>query len=94
MREEPMMGMVFGLVRRGVQLAGALESRTNKWISRLAESNDSWTRRCEAGMATAEYAVGTVAAAAFAVVLYKIVTGGQVTSLVTAIVKRALTSLA
>ena len=47
----------------------------------------------EAGMATAEYAVGTVAAAAFAVVLYKIVTGGAVSSLVTSIVKRALTSL-
>jgi hypothetical protein len=45
-------------------------------------------------MATAEYAVGTVAAAAFAVVLYKIVTGGQVSGLVTAIVRRALTSLA
>jgi hypothetical protein len=45
-------------------------------------------------MATAEYAVGTVAAAAFAVLLYKIVTGGQVSSLVTAIVRRALTSLA
>jgi hypothetical protein len=44
-------------------------------------------------MATAEYAVGTVAAAAFAVVLYKIVTGGAVSSLVTSIVKRALTSL-
>jgi Protein of unknown function (DUF4244) len=50
-------------------------------------------KACEAGMATAEYAVGTVAAAAFAVVLYKIVTGGAVTGLVTSIVKRALTSL-
>lgn len=47
----------------------------------------------EAGMTTAEYAVGTVAAAAFAVVLYKIVSGSQVSSLLTSIVKRALTSL-
>lgn len=44
-------------------------------------------------MTTAEYAVGTVAAAAFAVVLYKIVTGSQVSSLVTSIVRRALTAL-
>ena len=32
----------------------------------------------EAGMSTAEYAVGTVAACAFAAVLYKVVTGGSV----------------
>jgi Protein of unknown function (DUF4244) len=89
-----MMGRVFGLARRGVQLARVFESRTANWLRRLAESSGSWTRHREAGMATAEYAVGTVAAAAFAVVLYKIVTGGQVSGLVTAIVRRALTSLA
>jgi Protein of unknown function (DUF4244) len=89
-----MVGRIFGLARRGVQLAQMLESRTATWFSRFVESNDSRMRRREAGMATAEYAVGTVAAAAFAVVLYKIVTGGQVSSLVTAIVRRALTSLA
>jgi Protein of unknown function (DUF4244) len=88
-----MMGRIFGLVRRGAQLARSLESRTAQWLSRRAESSGCWRRR-EAGMATAEYAVGTVAAAAFAVLLYKIVTGGQVSSLVTAIVRRALTSLA
>jgi len=49
--------------------------------------------RGEAGMTTAEYAVGTVAATAFAVILYKIVTGGQVTTLLTSIVKRALSVL-
>ena len=50
-------------------------------------------RRDELGMTTAEYAVGTVAATAFAVILYKIVTGSQVTSLLTSIVKRALSVL-
>jgi len=89
-----MMGRIFGLGRRCVQLARALESRTANWLSQSAEPRCSRTRRRDAGMATAEYAVGTVAAAAFAVVLYKIVTGGQVSSLVTAIVRRALTSLA
>jgi len=89
-----MMGRIFGFVRRGAQLARSLESRTAQWLSRLAESSGCCARRREAGMATAEYAVGTVAAAAFAVVLYKIVTGGQVSGLVTAIVRRALTSLA
>jgi hypothetical protein len=49
--------------------------------------------RGDAGMTTAEYAVGTVAATAFAVILYKIVTGGQVTTLLTGIVKRALSVL-
>ena len=33
-------------------------------------------QRAEAGMSTAEYAVGTVAACAFAAVLYRVVTGG------------------
>ena len=88
-----MTGKVFGLARRYGQLAGAVESWAAAWLIRLAGSNGSQVRRRDAGMATAEYAVGTVAAAAFAVVLYKIVTGGQVSSLLTSIVKQALTSL-
>jgi hypothetical protein len=31
----------------------------------------------EAGMSTVEYAIGTIAAAAFAAVLYKVVTGDR-----------------
>jgi hypothetical protein len=41
-------------------------------------------------MSTAEYAVGTVAAVAFAVVLYKIVRSGAVSSALSAIVRSAL----
>jgi uncharacterized protein DUF4244 len=89
-----MVGRVFGPARRAMQRARTLKSRTAQWLGRLAESSCRRARRREAGMATAEYAVGTVAAAAFAVVLYKIVTGGQVSGLVSAIVRRALTSLA
>lgn len=43
------------------------------------------------GMATAEYAVATVAACAFAGLLFKVVTSGQVMALLTGIVKKALT---
>jgi hypothetical protein len=87
-----MIGRVFRLGRRSAELA---RSRERKMATLLVQAlAPSWRgRHREAGMATAEYAVGTVAAAAFAVVLYKIVTGGQVSSLVTSIVKRALTSL-
>lgn len=41
-------------------------------------------------MVTSEYAVGIVAAVAFAVVLYKVVTSGQVSAELQAIVKQAL----
>ncbi|WP_128433669.1 DUF4244 domain-containing protein [Streptomyces cyaneus] len=47
------------------------------------------TRR-DAGMVTSEYAMGIVAAVAFAVVLYKVVTSGQVSAELQAIVKQAL----
>ena len=47
----------------------------------------------DVGMATAEYAVGLVVAATFGLVLYKIVTGGQISSLLANIVKRALSVL-
>ena len=46
--------------------------------------------RSEAGMTTAEYAVGTVAACGFAGVLYKILTSSEVISLVTNLISKAL----
>jgi Protein of unknown function (DUF4244) len=47
----------------------------------------------EAGMSTAEYAVGTVAACAFAAVLYKVVTGGSIVSALTDLIDAALATL-
>jgi len=47
-------------------------------------------RGIDAGMSTAEYAVGTVAAVAFAVVLYKIVRSDAVSSALASIVQSAL----
>lgn len=44
----------------------------------------------DAGMSTAEYAVGTVAAVAFAVVLYKIVRSDAVSAALTSIINKAL----
>jgi Protein of unknown function (DUF4244) len=43
------------------------------------------------GMSTAEYAVGTVAAAAFAGLLFKIVTSPEVRRMLLTIIHRALT---
>jgi hypothetical protein len=44
------------------------------------------------GMSTAEYAVGTIAAAAFAAVLYAVVTGDSVVSGLSTLVQRALSA--
>jgi hypothetical protein len=49
-------------------------------------------RSRDAGMSTVEYAVGTVVAAAFAAVLYQIVTGGSVISGLTDLINRALST--
>lgn len=46
--------------------------------------------RTDDGMSTAEYAIGTLAAAAFAAVLYGVVTGDSVVGALTALVQRAL----
>jgi hypothetical protein len=52
-----------------------------------------WARvlaTAESGMSTAEYAVGTVAACAFAAVLYRVVTGGSVVTALGDLVDSAL----
>ncbi|WP_242423978.1 DUF4244 domain-containing protein [Frankia sp. EI5c] len=45
----------------------------------------------DAGMSTAEYAVGTLAAVAFAGVLYAVVSSSATRSLISSVVQRALT---
>ncbi|MBY8855836.1 DUF4244 domain-containing protein [Nocardia sp. CA2R105] len=44
----------------------------------------------EEGMSTAEYAIGTVAAAAFGAVLYSVVTGDSIVNALTKIIDKAL----
>lgn len=43
------------------------------------------------GMSTVEYAIGTVAAAAFAAILYAVVSGESIVTALTDLVQRALT---
>ncbi|WP_264027126.1 DUF4244 domain-containing protein [Mycolicibacterium insubricum] len=45
-----------------------VKTRLSQWIRSLAVDDD--------GMSTVEYAIGTVAAAAFGAILYTVVTGG------------------
>lgn len=42
------------------------------------------------GMSTVEYAIGTIAAAAFGAILYTVVTGDSIVSALTNIITRAL----
>ena len=57
-------------------------------IDRLRRSAGPWTDR---GMSTVEYALGTLAAAAFALGLMRILTSQYVGALVTGVVERTLT---
>lgn len=67
-----------------------------RWVSdRLRELPDARisTRRIrDSGMTTAEYAVGTMAAVAFAVVLMAVVKSGAVQTALTTIITTALSS--
>ena len=63
---------------------------TARWLTRR------WVRlqaTPEAGMSTAEYAVGTVAACAFAAVLYRVVSGESIVTGLTDLVESALATL-
>ncbi len=71
----------------GRDIAGELARSLGRRSGRLPELLAS-----EDGMSTAEYAIGTIAAAAFAGVLYAVVTGDSVVSALTSLVQRALTA--
>ena len=69
---------------------------TRRSMERSSTLRARWHRvraSAERGMSTAEYAVGTVAACAFAAVLYKVVTGGSIVSALGDLVERALSTL-
>lgn len=46
----------------------------------------------ESGMSTVEYAIGTIAAAAFGAILYTVVTGDSVVGALTKIISKALST--
>lgn len=55
---------------------------------------ERWQRNGgDAGMSTAEYAVGTIAACAFAAVLYQVVTGDSIVSALQDLIDSALSTL-
>jgi hypothetical protein len=57
---------------------------------RFRPSRSALLANREAGTTTAEYAIGTLAACAFAAVLYKILTGGWVAEALGGLIHRAL----
>lgn len=59
-------------------------------FTRIARRVKAIRHALDAGMTTAEYAVGTVAAVAFAAVLYKVVRSSAVQSALSSIVRSAL----
>jgi Protein of unknown function (DUF4244) len=62
-------------------------SASSHWIGRRIQGI---RRAVDRGMSTAEYAVGTVAAVGFAVVLYKVVRSDAVSSALSSIIRSAL----
>ena len=72
-----------------------MASMTTNWRRRRSErGGDRCSERRRArddrGTTTAEYAIGTLAACAFAAVLYKILTGGSVAAALGGLIHRAL----
>ncbi|MFJ8000172.1 DUF4244 domain-containing protein [Streptomyces sp. NPDC096310] len=66
-----------------------------RWTRRVDRPRRTWLRRArgaraDRGMTTSEYAVGTIAACAFAAVLYRVVTSGSVSGALQGLIGRAL----
>ncbi|MFH9269050.1 MULTISPECIES: DUF4244 domain-containing protein [unclassified Streptomyces] len=68
--------------RLSAGVPGRMAKRAARWAGRLDRS--------DRGMTTSEYAVGTIAACAFAAVLYKVVNSGPVLSALQSLVEDAL----
>ena len=74
-------------------IASAPPEQSDPPRSRFARRWAAVRAASEAGMSTAEYAVGTVAACAFAAVLYRVVTGSSIVTGLTDLVESALATL-
>jgi hypothetical protein len=59
-----------------------------RWLARRGPQR--WRAQRDAGMTTAEYAIGTLAACGFAALLVTILRSGEVQGLLTGIIRRAL----
>jgi hypothetical protein len=68
-----------------------IQSRTTRPVSTQLRSRLRRLVHDDRGMSTVEYAIGTVAAAAFGALLYTVVTGDSILTALTGLVERALT---
>ena len=59
-------------------------------VFREAQARAALLMTDDDGMSTAEYAIGTIAAAAFGAILYTVVTGDNIVSALTGIIDKAL----
>ena len=74
----------------GVEMSRLVRARLRALVCGACAAWRRAAARRDAGMVTSEYAMGIVAAVAFAVVLYKVVTSGAVSAELQGIVKKAL----
>lgn len=91
-------GLLAGLMALGSAVSGASAQSTASVATATRRAGRAGRRRWlgmsrDAGMSTAEYAVGTIAACAFAAVLYQVVTGGSIVSALTDLISSALSAL-
>lgn len=76
-----------------MSMRGSLGARVYGKVAARVQARRRWVGRLRtAGMTTAEYAVGTLAAVAFAAVLLAVVKSGAVLTALTGIITRALGS--
>jgi hypothetical protein len=68
-----------------------IQSRATRPVSTQLRSRLRRLVHDDRGMSTVEYAIGTVAAAAFGALLYTVVTGDSILTALTGLVERALT---
>ena len=82
--------------RRGRRLAradrAAVGAAVRAAVRAAARGRARHLLRADAGMSTVEYAIGCIAAAAFAAVLYTVVSGESVVTALTQLVQRALSA--
>ncbi|GII02185.1 DUF4244 domain-containing protein [Planobispora takensis] len=69
--------------------SGGLRHALSRWWQDRRAMLVAGTSR-DRGMSTAEYAVGTIAACAFAALLFKVVTSPEVQEMITNLIDRAL----
>lgn len=70
------------LIRTPLRGGRTAVDRVNAQVLRLVTDDD--------GMSTAEYAIGTIAAAAFGAILYTVISGDNIVSALTGIIDKAL----